>query len=273
MSSPQPSTRWTFPALPELRSTTVFGQTIKYYDVGSGPPLLLIHGIGGDADEWAFCFEVLGKTHRVIALDLLGFGRSDKPRIEYTISKFVEGVEGFLQQLNIGRVSVLGESLGGWIAASFALKFPRVVDRLILVDAAGVWGDIQELPIDVRVSTRAHLQEVFRLVFHDKRMASELLVDLAYQQHLERGDGPTIDSVLRSQESGRERLDEVIGKLSMPTLIVWGEQDEMIPVSVGQRLQRMIPGSRLEVIPECGHVPALEKPSEFTRCLLDFLNS
>ena len=81
------------------------------------------------------------------------------------------------------------------------------------MDAAGVWGDIQELPIDVRVSTRAHLQDVFRLVFHDKRMASDLLVDLAYQQHLERGDGHTIDSVLRSQESGRERLDEVIGKV------------------------------------------------------------
>ena len=86
-----------------------------------------IHDIGGDADEWAFCFEVLGKTHRVIALDLLGFGRSDKPRIEYTISKFVEGVEGFRRQLNIGRVSVLGESLGGWIAASFALNFPGLL--------------------------------------------------------------------------------------------------------------------------------------------------
>ena len=173
MSSPQPSTRWTFPALPELRSTTVFSQTIRYYDVGSGPPLLLIHGIGGDADEWAFCFGALGKTHRVIALDLLGFGRSDKPLIEYHIAGFVEVIERFLQKLKITSAAILGESLGGWIAAAFALKFPHIVDRLILVDAAGVWGDIQQLPIDVRVSTRAHLQQVFRLVFHDKRMASE----------------------------------------------------------------------------------------------------
>lgn len=226
------------------------------------PPLLLIHGLGGDADEWSFCFEALGKTHRVIALDLLGFGRSDKPLIEYHIAGFVEVIECFLHKLKIESPAILGESLGGWIAAAFALKFPQVVDRLIMVDAAGVWGDIQELPIDVRVSTRAHLQQVFRLVFHDKRMASDLLVDLAYQQHLERGDGYTIDSVLRSQESGRERLDEVIGNLAMPTLIVWGEQDEMIPVSVGKRLQQLIPGSRLEVIPQCGHLPALEKPAE-----------
>ena len=94
---------------------------------------------------------------------------------------------------------------------------------------------------------------------------------MAYQQHLERGDGYTIDSVLRSQESGRERLNEVIGTLSMPSLIVWGEQDEMIPVSVGKRLQQLIPGSRLEIIPQCGHLPALEKPAEFTRCVLEFL--
>jgi 2-hydroxy-6-oxonona-2,4-dienedioate hydrolase len=219
--------------------------------------LLLIHGIGGDADEWAFCFESLGRSHRVIALDLLGFGRSDKPLIEYHIAGFVEVIERFLQKLKIESAAVLGESLGGWIAAAFALKSPQVIERLILVDAAGVWDDIQKLPIDVRVSTRAHLQEVFRLVFHDKRLASDLLVDLAYQQHLERG---------------RERLDEMIGKLSMPTLIVWGEQDEMIPVSVGQRLQQLIPGSRLEVIPSCGHLPALEKPTEFTQCVLDFLS-
>jgi pimeloyl-ACP methyl ester carboxylesterase len=239
--------------------------------VGAGTPLLLIHGIGGDADEWAFCFDALSKTHRVIALDLLGFGRSDKPRIEYTLAKFVEAVESFLQQLNIGRLSVLGESLGGWIAASFALKFPKQVQKLILVDAAGVWGDITELPIDVRVSTREHLRDVYRLVFNDKRLASELIVDLAYRQHLERGDAYTIESVLRCQADGSERLDEVIGNLTMPTQIIWGEQDEMIPLRVGRRLQQLIPGSRLEAIPHCGHVPALEKPGELTGCVLEFL--
>jgi pimeloyl-ACP methyl ester carboxylesterase len=271
MSSPQTSPQRVFPPLPELRSTAVLGQTIRYYDVGSGPPLLLIHGIGGDADEWAFCFEALCQSHRVLALDLLGFGRSGKPLIEYHIATFVEVVEHFLKALKIDHAAFLGESLGGWIAAAFALKLPQSVDQLILVDAAGVWGDIMKLPIDVRVSTREHLRKVFQLLFYDKRWASEVFVDMAYRLHLERADGPTIDSVLRNQESGRERLDNVIAAVSAPTLILWGEQDEMIPLSVGQRLNELITGSKLEVIPQCGHLPALEKPAEFVRRVLEFL--
>ena len=112
-----------FPPLPKILTATVFGRSIRYYDVGSGPPLLLIHGLGGDADEWAFCFEPFSQSHRVIALDLLGFGRSDKPLIDYTIGGFVEVIEEFLRGLKIERAAVLGESLGGWIASAFALKF------------------------------------------------------------------------------------------------------------------------------------------------------
>jgi len=268
---PMSSPPLVFPPLPKILTATVFGRSIKYYDVGSGPPLLLIHGLGGDADEWAFCFEPFSQSRRVIALDLLGFGRSDKPLIDYTIAGFVEVIEEFLRGLKIERAAVLGESLGGWIASAFALKFRERVDKLVLVDAAGVWGDIAGLPIDVRVSTRAHLRDVFRLLFHDKRLATDLFIDIAYELHLERGDSYTIDSVLRSQQDGHERLDDVIGKLGVPTLILWGEQDEMIPLSVGQNLHSLIPGSKLEVIAQCGHLPALEKPAEFVRCVLDFV--
>ena len=98
-----------------------------------------------------------------------------------------------------------------------------------------------------------------------------MLIDLAYELHLERGDGYTIDSVLQNQRDGRERLDDVIGKLGVPALIVWGEQDEMIPLAVGRNLHSLIPGSKLEVIAQCGHLPALEKPAEFVRCVLTFL--
>ena len=92
---------------------------------------------------------------------------------------------------------------------------------------------------------------------------------MAYELHLERGDGYTIDSVLRN--SPRERLDAVISNLKAPTLIVWGEQDEMIPLSVGINLHELITGSTLKMIPQCGHLPALEKPAEFVRCVLEFL--
>ena len=274
MGSSQSNTpQFVLPPLPELRSTTVFGRTIRYYDIGSGPPLVLIHGIGGDADEWAFCFESLSASHRVIALDLLGFGRSDKPFIAYCIEVFVEQLEAFLRNLNLQRPSLLGVSLGAWIAATFALKFPERLEKLVLVDAAGVWGNTTALPVDLNVSSRRHAREVFELLLYDKSLATDALVDLAYQQHLARGDGYTIHRVLQNLREGREFLDNRIAGIATPTLIVWGEEDLLIPVATGRLMNRLIRNSRLEVIPQCGHLPAFEKPAEFVRCVLEFLRS
>ena len=269
-SQPQPS-QSVLPPLPELRTTSFFGRNIRYYDIGSGTPLVPIHGIGGDADEWVFCFKSLSASHRVIALDLLGFGRSDKPAIEYCIAVFVEVIDHFLSALKISRVSLVGSSLGGWIAAAFALQFPDRVDELVLVDAAGVWDGPANLPIDLHVSTQAHMRYVMEHVFHDKSLATDELVDLSYRQHLERGDGYTIDRVLQNLRDGRERLDDRIAALTVPTLLIWGEEDQLIPIATGRRMHSLISGSRLEVIPQCGHLPAFEKPIEFTNCVLNFL--
>ena len=274
MGSEQPNApQFVLPPLPELRSTSIFGRTIRYYDIGSGPPLVLIHGVGGDADEWAFCFEALSASHRVIALDLLGFGRSDKPFITYSIEVFVEVVDAFLHNLNIQRPSLLGVSLGAWIAAAFALQFPERVEKLVLVDAAGVWGNTTELPVDLHVSSRRHAREVFELLLYDKSLATDALVDLAYEQHLARGDGYTVHRVLQNLREGREFLDNRIAGISTPTLIVWGEEDVLIPIATGRLMHRLIRNSRLEVIPQCGHLPAFEKPAEFVRRVLEFLHS
>jgi 2-hydroxy-6-oxonona-2,4-dienedioate hydrolase len=272
-SGEPPSAQFALPPLPELRSISVFGQTIRYYDVGTGPTLVLLHGIGGDADDWAFCIDALSQSHRVLAFDLLGFGRSDKPYINYSIAGFVEVLQRILQTLQIDHMSLLGNSLGGWIGASFALQFPAMVDKLVLVDAAGLWGNTVALPIDLRLSTRQHLREIFEFLFNDKSLVSDDLVDLAYQQHLERGDGYTIHNLLQHLPDGREWLDKNIASLQLPTLIVWGEQDAMIPVETARHFHRLIQNSRLEIIPQCGHLPALEKPAELLQRVLNFLGS
>ena len=262
--------QFVLPPLPSLRTTTAFGCAIRYYDVGAGAPLVLLHGIGGDADDWAFCLGALSVSHRVIALDLPGFGRSDKPFLDYTIAGFVEMLERFLRTLSIDHPTLVGHSLGGWIAASYALNFPRQIDNLVLVDSAGVWDDMTELPVDLHVSTLAHMREIFQRLFYDKSLASEALVELAYTQHLQRNDGYTIHSVLEHLRGGRERLDERIGALRVPTLIIWGAEDEMIPRPIGHRIHQLVSASKLEVIPHCGHLPNLEKPAELVRCLLEF---
>ena len=128
-----------------------------------------------------------------------------------------------------------------------------------------------ELPFDLRVSTREHLADVFRHLFYDKNLATDELIDLAYQQHLERGDNYAISSLLRNLRDRREHLDQRIAGLQVPTLIVWGENDEMIPVRPAHKIQQSVPGSQLRILADCGHLPALEKPAEFVRCVLDFV--
>jgi pimeloyl-ACP methyl ester carboxylesterase len=268
---PSPASQFVLPALPELRNTKIFGRKICYYDIGNGPTLVLVHGLGGDADQWAYCFQALSATHRVVALELLGFGRSDKPSITYTIAGFVEVLDGFLQALGLERASLVGHSLGGWIVAAFALQFPDKVDRLLLNDACGIDSGAIKPPVDLNISTRAHMREILEAMFYNKNLVTKDLVDLAYAQHLERIDGPTIRSILETFVSPDEKLDRNISGIKAPTLILWGEQDAITPLALARNLQRFIPGSRLEVIPECGHFPVLEKPAEFTQRVLEFL--
>jgi pimeloyl-ACP methyl ester carboxylesterase len=264
--------QFVLPPLPVLRSTSVFGRRICYYDVGSGPVLVLVHGLGGDADEWARCFGPLSATHRVVALELLGFGRSDKPPITYRIAGFVEVLERFLQALGIERASLLGHSLGGWIVAAFALQFPRRVDKLVLANSAGIDAGAIRPPIDLNVSTRANMRQVLEFVFHNKAMVSDDFVELSYSLHLERGDGPTIRSALETILAPDEKLDNSLCRLQAPTLLLWGEQDALTPLTMAENFRCLVRSSRLEVIPECGHIPCLEKPAEFIQAVTNFLS-
>jgi pimeloyl-ACP methyl ester carboxylesterase len=267
---PEPS-KFLLPTLPQLRETAVFGRKIRYYDTGEGVPLVLVHGVGGDADQWAFCFDALAASNRVIALDLLGFGRSDKPPIDYRIAGFVEILDRFLANLGIAHAHFLGHSLGGWIVAQFALQFPDKVGSLVLLDAAGIDEGACALPVDLNISTRANLRAAFKGMFHDKTLVNDELVELAYSLHLERGDGHTIRSVLETLAHPGEKLDGKLAGLRAPTLIVWGENDAITPLSVANVYHRDIAGSQLQIIPECGHLPPIERPVQFADAVVRFL--
>jgi pimeloyl-ACP methyl ester carboxylesterase len=242
-------------ALPSLRSTSVFGRKICYYDVGRGPPLVLVHGVGGDADQWAFCFATLSVSHRVIALDLLGFGRSDKPLIDYRIAGYVEVLERFIGAIGIERASFVGHSLGGWIVAEFALQFPQKVDKLVLNDAAGIDEGAVEMPIDLNVSSWQHMRDVLEFMFHDKRNVTVGLVDLAHSLHLERNDGYTIKSVLATLAESREKLDGKLARLRAPHCCCGASRMQSRRWRWRMPYERLIPGARLQIIAECGHLP------------------
>jgi pyruvate dehydrogenase E2 component (dihydrolipoamide acetyltransferase) len=239
--------------------------------VGDGPPLLLVHGIGGDADQWLFCLDALAATRRVIAVDLPGFGRSDKPLIEYRIAGYVEMLERFLGAIGIPSVSLLGHSLGGWVVLAFALQRPDQVDALVLCSAAGIEEASVPIPVDLRVSTRANMRRVLECMFFDRALVTDALVDLAYSLHLERGDNHAIRSLLETLGCSDEKLDGRLRELRLPTLVLAGNNDALTPIAMAQAFHRGIIGSTLCTIPECGHLPPLEKPQAFAAAVLDFL--
>jgi pimeloyl-ACP methyl ester carboxylesterase len=271
MLSAAAAPHFALPSLPALRSVQVFGQTIKYYDHGEGPPVVLLHGLGADADVWAYCLEPLSQSHRVIAPDLLGFGRSSKPLINYRIATFVEMLDRFLHTLGLKQVSIAGHSMGGWVAASFAVLFPERLHKLVLNDAIGLLDGSVEVPIDLRPSSLQNMRAVFEFMFYNKGLVTDGLVEAAYEFHLERNDGPTIASVLETNRQKLDRLDHALDQLRVPTLLIWGDSDAVSPLSVAENFKRLIQGARLKVIPQCGHIPELEKPHDLVQHILQFL--
>src|SRR5438034_5535054 len=163
---------------------TVYGAKIHYAEAGNGNPVILIHGLADNVTIWEPVIPALAARFRVIALDQIGFGRSDKPLLNYRVSTLVDFLDGFLTELKIERASLVGNSLGGWVAAAYALAHPERVERLVLSDAAGYAAlaktmDSRALRA-LRVASRDDIRYLGPLAFHDKRFYQD--VDAAFKE-------------------------------------------------------------------------------------------
>jgi pimeloyl-ACP methyl ester carboxylesterase len=265
--------------LPAKLSIPVFGQKIAYYDAGSGPVVVLVHGFGSEARfDWGNVLLPLAEHHRVLALDQIGFGSSDKPFMDYSIQTYVDFLGEFLRVLNIDQFTLAGESLGGWISALYTIEslapentlaLPRP-KRLILSDAAGLAPLNSASPIPIP-GTLADAHGV-AIVFHDKSRVTEEFVREAWAMNLKANDGFTERSLWSNPKTAAELVRSRLAKITVPTLVVWGGSDEIIPLAQGRAYAEGIPGAKLSIIPDCGHGPAIEKPAEFLAAVLPFIN-
>ena len=260
---------------PADKYATVYGTKIHYLEAGSGPAVILLHGLGGDVSNWASTIGPLSEKYRVIVPDQVGFGRSDKPMINYRVGTLVDFLDGLYKELKIERASLVGNSLGGWTAAAYALAHPEKVERLALVDAAGfaITGDLDPRVLNgLNPSTREAVKQVMSLVFYSKQIyASDAAVDMLFTRKMTAGDGYTIQRFIDSITRGEDVLDNRLASIKQPTLIVWGREDGLTPLAMGERFKKEIAGSELFVIDKCGHVPQIEKSAEFNAALMKFL--
>ncbi len=262
------------PASPAPKQVEIFGQKINYLEVGSGPNVILLHGLGDDLSVWEQTVPALASMYRVWAIDQIGFGGSDKPFINYRVSVLVEFLNAFCKKLGVEKATLVGNSLGGWVAAAFASAHPDKVEKLVLVGAAGYWPK-QELSreqlMKLSASSPAAYRETLKWMLHDETILTDDFVEQAYAAQLKRNDGYTIKEFIESVLRGEDRLDGKMNRIKAPTLVVWGREDEATPLAIGEAFAKEIPGAQMAAIERCGHMPQWECAAAFNAALLKFL--
>ena len=267
------------PAAVADKTATIYGAKIRYLEAGAAnsPAVILLHGLGADSSSWSSTIAPLAARYRVIVPDQIGFGKSDKPFLNYRVGTLVDFLAGLMKELKIERASLVGNSLGGFTATAFALAYPDKVDKLVLVDAAGfaVPKDTDPRLFNaLNPSTREGVKQVMSLIFYNKQLyASDAAADLMFTRKMQAGDGYTVRAFTESILRGEDVLDGKLDKVKQPTLIIWGREDLLTPLAMGERFHKEIKGSHLFILEKCGHVPQVEKAAEFNAVLAKFLES
>lgn len=273
----------------ERVEVSLHGHRVYFNIAGQGPAVVLIHGVAGRAAQWDQCLQLLAETRTVIAPDLLGHGDSAKPRGDYSLGAHASGIRDLLVGLDVERASIVGHSLGGGIAMQFAYQFPERCERLVLVSSGGLGGDVHPL---LRAATLPGSEFVLPLLAHPRVLEVASLVPRALGRiglrtrpdltEMARGYQSLSNAEARSAflhtlrgviDQGGQRInasDRLYLASRMPSLIVWGCRDRIIPVEHAQPAHEGMPGSTLELFDEAGHFPHLDDPLRFARTLEAF---
>jgi pimeloyl-ACP methyl ester carboxylesterase len=273
----------------ERRRVSLHGHDVVYRRAGSGPALVLVHGLAGSSRTWHDVMPTLSRTHDVIAPDLLGHGDSAKPMGDYSLGAHASGLRDLLATLGVASATFVGHSYGGGVAMQVAYQHPELCERLVLVDSGGLGREVSWL---LRLGTLPFAEQAMPLVFSrwvagkatdvgrtlGRRGLRSARLDEMWRSYssLARSEDRkafvrTIRTVVDSGGQTVSALDRLHLAGHVPTLIVWGERDRIIPVSHAHTAHEVMEGSRLEVLPGVGHYPQVEAPARFLEVLLAFL--
>jgi pimeloyl-ACP methyl ester carboxylesterase len=281
------------PIFPEQHEITLHGHRVSYRTAGDGEDvILLIHGIVGCAAQWDQVIPLLAERHTVVAPDLLGHGESAKPRGDYSLGAYAASVRDLLVALGHRRATVVGHSLGGGVAMQFAYEYPPFAERLVLVSSGGLGPEVHWI---LRAATLPGSELVLPVIAHQRlhgvggalaaglgRLGLRFGSDLA---EMARGYGSLADAGARMAfiHTLRAVLDLTGQRVSatdrlylaelVPSLVIWGSRDPLIPVEHARTAHEALPNSQLEIFEGVGHFPQLAEPMRFAYTLLDFIES
>ena len=274
-----------------VEQISIHGQRFGYRRGGNGPVLLLLHGIAGSSRTWIPAMHLLQRDFTVLAPDFLGHGESTKPPGDYSLGNHASAMRDFLQLLGIERATVVGQSFGGGVAMQFAYQFPEMCERLVLVDAGGLGREVNWM---LRLVTLPAAEYVMPVLFPslvrdwgnsvarflgDRGIRNARAAEMwrSYTSLTEADNRQafvrTMRAVIDPGGQAVSAIDRLYLAARTPTLIVWGDQDKMIPVVHAYKAHEAIPNSRLEIMEGVGHFPHVEQPTRFAEILTDFLHT
>jgi pimeloyl-ACP methyl ester carboxylesterase len=270
---------------------SIYGQRVCYRRGGAGPALLLLHGIGDSSLTWVPAMRLLQRSYTVLAPDLPGHGNSSNPLGDYSLGSHASSMRDLLNLLSIERVTVVGQSFGGGVAMQFAYQFPSRCERLVLVDAGGLGREVNWI---LRLATVPAAEYVMPVLFpafmrrwgdsvarflRDWGIGNARAADVwrSYCSMTDPGNRAAFVRTARAVIDPGGQSVSAVNRLylvaRMPTLIVWGDQDKIIPLVHAFQAHRAIPDSRLAVMEGAGHAPHVEDPFQFAEILEDFLST
>jgi pimeloyl-ACP methyl ester carboxylesterase len=280
------------PELDQLHDLLLHGHRVFYRSGGSGPVVVLVHGITSTSATWANVLPYLAERYTVIAPDLLGHGDSAKPRGDYSLGAYASGIRDLLIALGHERATFVGHSLGGGVAMQLAYQFPEHCERLVLVSSGGLGRGITPL---LRLASLPGSELVLPFMVDGRilgmgRTMGRLLGRVGLRVHTDlgevlRGHASLADSDTRAAFLHTLRTivdplgqrvdasDRLYLAQAIPFLLVWGERDSIIPVEHAHSAHQLVPGSRLEIFPNAGHFPHLDDPLRFVKVLIDFIDT
>ena len=277
--------------MPDRRDLWLHGRRLAYRDIGEGPPLLLVHGITNSSRSWEpVARRLADKGHRVLAPDLPGHGDSDRHRGDHSLGAHAAALRDLLLATEVERATVVGHSLGGGIVLQFSYHWPELVERLVLVDSGGLG---REVSVFIRAATLPFAERVIglgasepvmragnliggalnRLGLHPSPDRAEVLTGVASLADRRRREAfvRTARGVVSPGGQRVNATDRLYLAEGIPTLLVWGDRDPIIPIAHGRAAHAQMPGSRLEVFEGAGHFPQVEDPERFTTLLDEFI--
>ena len=259
----------------EEKFVTIDANKIRYLEEGeSSKNVVLVHGLGASAERWEYVIPHLSKKYHVVAPDLIGFGYSDKPSVDYTAELFTKFLFDFLNSIDLRKASLVGSSLGGQIVAECASMDDKNIEKIVMVSPSGVMKHSSPTLDAYMMAALYPSQDAARTAFQmmaapNKQIDNRIVENFVQRMALPNAKMAFMSTVLALRNS--TDIGKKLEKISVPTLIVWGKHDSLIPIKYSKEFISSIKNCQFVTMEECGHTPYVEEPEKFSKIVLDFL--